>query len=721
MPEQSQSELMADYIYLLQNRLTPAQWRALEAVREAARAHSMPVFLVGGAVRDLTSGAPVRDLDFAVQGEVGTLRPDLENVGATFMGQNPILSSLYWNFRGGVRVEIAPTLRVAYPKPGQPESQPAAILEDLRRRDFTANAMAVSLNEGSYGLLLDPLNGTADIENRQLRLVSSYGFIEQPALLLRASRLSERLGWSLEERTQTRYETSKEEGHIEALPAWDRGYELEQIFHEEDPVAALEHMEAQGWRDVLFKPLQAADADRAGLDEVRDLSGQLESQRLYPDLSAMHFLLVTAKMSDGDRAALKKLFVRPGFVQQIETLDARSKELATQLAAKTTPMPSDAWKLLVQAEPELVLWLAYHSRNGAVQTRLKAFLKEWPQLRQKMPYALMQEMRITPDLPGYDALLDDLFFALIDGKLDTPDATRAFLEPFSPPAPPQVSVRRRPAKAARGRSKRVVEASVEPEDATEPDDQSEDEEAEEDASDLDLGLPTPVPLRMLDEEADANDIEDPIQAEAEDQDRAAEPVPNTEPPVAEEAVTTDEPAPSALSPAREPKRTSKPTSSPVASKATAKSAGSAKVAIAAQPVLARSQPGGKGAARVPESASAKTLAKAAVLSKTPIKIVAVAKGAEIRKAAARAPAPPVKLPAPPVKVPAQPVKVPAQPVKAPASPAKKVAPQKVAVKTASIKVVAKQQPAKGATLAFKDAKPATKTAAKSVVKGRGSR
>ena len=108
-----------------------------------------------------------------------------------------------------------------------------------------------------------------------------------------------------------------------------------------------------------------------------------------------------------------------------------------------------------EAEPDLVLWLAFHTRSGAVQAKIKAFLKDWPQMRQKIPYALMQEMRITPDLPIYEKLLDDLFFALIDGKLDTPEATRAFLEPYSPPAPPQVAVRRRPAKSARSRSKRA--------------------------------------------------------------------------------------------------------------------------------------------------------------------------------------------------------------------------------------------------------------------------
>ena len=71
--------------------------------------------------------------------------------------------------------------RLEYPKPGKPVFHAASIQEDLRRRDFTVNAMAISLNEGSFGLLMDPLNGAADIEARTLRLVSNYGFLEEPA------------------------------------------------------------------------------------------------------------------------------------------------------------------------------------------------------------------------------------------------------------------------------------------------------------------------------------------------------------------------------------------------------------------------------------------------------------------------------------------------------------------------------------------------------------
>jgi len=95
------------------------------------------------------------------------------------------MQQLFVRFPGSVRMEVGSTLTVQYPKPGRPVVKAATILEDLRRRDFTANAMALSLNEGSYGLLMDPLNGVADIENREFRLVSNYGFIEDPVRMVR--------------------------------------------------------------------------------------------------------------------------------------------------------------------------------------------------------------------------------------------------------------------------------------------------------------------------------------------------------------------------------------------------------------------------------------------------------------------------------------------------------------------------------------------------------
>jgi tRNA nucleotidyltransferase/poly(A) polymerase len=450
---------MADYIYLLENRLSKAQQAALLAVREVARAKGLTVFLVGGAVRDLTSGSPVRDLDLAVQGNALKLKKDIEKAHGVITGEWEAGQSLFVRFPGGVRMEIGSTLSVTYPKPGKPVAKPANILEDLRRRDFTANAMALSLNQGSYGLLMDPLNGVADIENRELRLVSNYGFIEEPSRMIRAVRFSARLGWQMDEKTQSRYETGKQEGYISAMDDFHRGYETEEIFHEEDPLRVLKRLEEEGWIKHLFPTLSSAKANVAELERLRDSQTQLQLRGIHPEVSAANFPLLTAKMAPKEVSALKKSFARPGFVAEIEGLEGEAKEFAAQLAGKGAATPSQAWKLLHTAKPESVLWVAHTTKSAPIQAKFKGFYTEWPQARQKIPYTLMQEMRIVPELPVYDELLDKLFFELMDEKLGTVEEMRAYLEPYSPPAPPPPVHLRRPrvakkdAKPAKSRKK----------------------------------------------------------------------------------------------------------------------------------------------------------------------------------------------------------------------------------------------------------------------------
>ena len=438
---------MPDYVYLLENRLSPVQQNALTQVRNAARDHGMTVFLTGGAVRDLTTGFPVRDLDFSVHGNAFKLKKTLEKSGGTLWGEHEPSRTLYFWFNG-VRVEVSSARREDYPKPGKPVYHWATILEDLRRRDFTANAMAVSLNEGSYGLLLDPLNGIADLEARTLRLVSNYGFIEDPSRMLRAVRFQARTGWELEERTKVRYENAKESGAIDAISSYLAGYELEEIGHEEDALKALKVLEAEGWMKHLFPAWTVAKADIAGLEALHQTLIQLLIQGIHPDLSAAQMELLTAKMQPKDLAALKKRFPRQGFVEYWERLEESAKEFQKELLDKKNASPSATWKLLTSYAPEPILWLAYTSKNGQVHTKFRNFFTVWPEARQKIPTALMLEMRIVPELPGYQDLVQEIFYQLMDAKLTTDEEMRAFLEPHSPPAPPP------PVKIGRSRGKR---------------------------------------------------------------------------------------------------------------------------------------------------------------------------------------------------------------------------------------------------------------------------
>jgi tRNA nucleotidyltransferase (CCA-adding enzyme) len=459
------------------------------------------------------------------------------------------------------------------------------------------------------------MNGVADIENRELRLVSNYGFIEDPARMVRAARLGARLGWHMEERTRARYDNSKDEDHIAAMSAAARGYETEEIIREEDPVRVLRRLESEGWMKHLFPAWTASKANEAELNRLRDTVGQLNAMGIYPDPSAAYFPLLTAKLAPKDVTALKKSFARPGFAEQIGSLEAETKAFGTQFMAKENAAPSAAWKLLGSAVPESVLWLAHSTKSAPIQARFKAFFSDWPQARQRIPYTLMQEMRITPDLPGYDELVEKIFFAIMDGKLDTPEAAKAFLEPFSPPAPPPpVNMRRRAlkreTKPAKSRSKKVA-AAVEV-----------DEEAELDTDVAALAPPA-----------------------------AKAPAPKPE--------KTAKAGPAA--PAAPAKTAAKPPPAKVAVKPVeaAKKAAKPAPAVKAKPAAAKA-----AAKKAPAKATAKPVAKTKSVSKPAAKKTL----AKVQKPAAKA----AKKPAP--KVVAK--KAPAKVVAKKATPAKKAAPAK---------------------------------------------
>src|SRR6202021_899769 len=151
-----------------------------------------------------------------------------------------------------------------------------------------------------------------------------------------------------------------------------------------------------------------------------------------------------------------------GFVAEIAALEGEGKAFATEFSGKGAALPSQAWKLLHTAKPESILWVAHTSKNAGIQAKFKGFFTEWANAKQKIPYVMMQEMRIVPELPIYNELLDNLFFELMDGKLATPEEMKAYLEPHSPPAPPPPVHLRRPragktdAKPPKSRKKAVA-------------------------------------------------------------------------------------------------------------------------------------------------------------------------------------------------------------------------------------------------------------------------
>jgi len=454
---------MADYIYTMETRLLPEQMRTVEAVQNFARAHGMNVYLTGGAIRDILTGYPIHDLDFSVQGNPLKLQRDIERAGGIVDMVDEHFHILH-AVLNGVRLEISMARLELHDKPGRPpQIKPATINEDLRRRDFTCNAMALSLNEGSRGLLLDPFNGAADIEARLLRVLHTYAFLEDPARLIRAIRFATRFGWELEDRTRARYDNAVEGEYIQYLAQRSVGYEIEQIAHEENPLAVMKALEAEGWLKVLFPRWTVSKADVPELTHLLKTRALMAAYGITADASpaVMHFL--TLKLNDADTAWIQKLIPHREFVSAWKRLEHDAKDLSKKLTSREANTNSGTWKVLTEAKPEAMLYLDVTGRNKTVTEKIKNFLGKWRQFTERIPYAKMTELRITPQLPEYAKICQEAFFLLLDGKLRSEGEIARFLAPYEPPPPPPP-----PVPVRRGRAAAKKPAVVKPAAAAAP-------------------------------------------------------------------------------------------------------------------------------------------------------------------------------------------------------------------------------------------------------------
>jgi tRNA nucleotidyltransferase/poly(A) polymerase len=428
---------MADYIYAMETRLTPDQQKAVTLITDVARAHEMNIYLTGGALRDLITGFPIRDIDLTVQGNPLKLQKDLEKAGVSVHGVEEATRTMHLLLPGNVRAELSMARAETYEKPGKtPKIEPSTINEDLRRRDFTVNAMALSLNPGSRGLLADPFNGVADAEAKVLRVLHNYAFYEEPSRLLRAARFSARFHWPLEERTQARYESAKEGNYIDSINKDAVGYELEQVAREDNPIEIVRALEKEGWLKVLHPHWSVAKLESPELNQLLKTRQQMMDFGISVDASPAVMYFMTKKLGEKDVSDIQKMLPRRDFVHAWKHLEDGAKDLAKRLSGKEANTVSGTWKLLSNASPEALLFLSVTGRQAAVQEKIKNFFGKWRQVREKLPFPEMAELLITPQLPEYPKIADEAFLLLLDGKLRSHNDILKFLKPYAPPPPP---------------------------------------------------------------------------------------------------------------------------------------------------------------------------------------------------------------------------------------------------------------------------------------------
>jgi tRNA nucleotidyltransferase (CCA-adding enzyme) len=309
-----------------------------------------PVYVVGGAVRDLLRGAQPLDLDVAVEGDA----PEAARALAGRLGGEVVEHDRFGTATvTGLPLELnlATTRRESYAAPGAlPDVEPAGLAEDLGRRDFTFNAMAVGLSGPDAGVLHDPHGGRADLDAGLVRVLHDQSFIDDPTRLLRAVRYAARLGAELEPHTDDLARAAIAAGAPATVSGKRVRDELIDLLAEHEAPTALKSMRTLQL-DRALHPALEADPERAS--SVMLAAGETGAD---PVLAALAVLI------GGDPAALGSWLDGLALSRDERDRVARAAVSGPGLAGVLfTEMPSSELYDLLRREPPEALALALAS------------------------------------------------------------------------------------------------------------------------------------------------------------------------------------------------------------------------------------------------------------------------------------------------------------------------------------------------------------------------
>ncbi len=425
---------MPDYMFLLESRLSPEQRAVMLRVQELSAALGFNVYLTGGTVRDLVTGASLRDLDFTVEANPSKIAHELEKGGAKILHEDEKYRHVEVLFAGDCEGSISAARDDHYVRPGtRPEIRWSTIMEDLRRRDFSLNAIAISLNPASRGLLLDPTNGLSDIERAEVRALTIHSFTNQPVRLLRVLRYAARMGFKIEQRTQEWFDLAIERKLQDTIAPEDAGDELRALAREERPAVVLkaweEHDLLEAVNPVLAKKHPSYDA----IGRLMRVREDLFTAGFRPRLAAPMLLAILGKLKDRELAnVLSKAGFRAAEVEAARSFEDEALEAQKELLGRRMNAPVDAFRFLEKMPLDQVAYLMAESNKSATLSKIRAFLNKWRPIRIALPTVAAElEALGMARGPKFDAIVEQVFAMQLTGRGKTKEEREKILRKLS--------------------------------------------------------------------------------------------------------------------------------------------------------------------------------------------------------------------------------------------------------------------------------------------------
>ena len=363
-----------------ENTVDPQQLALLQALGQAADAHGSTLWAVGGVVRDSLIGTPVLDIDLTSETPANELGQTLVSAtGGSVSAITPFLTAKLTI--DGHRFDLATTRTETYPQPATlPIVTPGTLAEDLKRRDFTINAMAASLAPSDFGDVTDPYGGQADLDARLVRALHQRSFQDDPTRAFRAVRYAVRLGFRIDRRTAS---WMRADGQlIERLTGTRIRHEIEHILREPRGAAALVDLHRRSLLAHLHPALGAPQvgtvlraASRRGLCGL-----ELLAALMYP-------------LSTSEVEALARRLSLSNQQVTVAEATARAHEAESQLSGAP---PSVVDRTIGNAPAATLTAIATLSANQAVRASVRRYIRRATLVQRHLDGKALAHLGVPP-------------------------------------------------------------------------------------------------------------------------------------------------------------------------------------------------------------------------------------------------------------------------------------------------------------------------------------
>jgi len=385
--------------------------RLLKLMKEAgekAEELGQRLYLVGGGVRDLLLQRPNFDLDLVVEGDALKLAKCLAETSRVKLVVHPRFGTAKLSYTD-FSLDLATARLETYAKPGAlPMVIPGTIIDDLIRRDFSINAMAICLTPERCGELIDPYNGKNDLENRLIRILYQRSFVDDATRIFRALRYEQRLGFQLESNTAKLLQRNV--SMINTISGNRIRHELELILKENRPEPAIQRADELRVLEQLHPSLKGNDWLANKFEQVRQLAKPSQILTLY-------LCILIYPLSEEEN---EQFLYRLNFPKRSAQAMRHALNLKAQLPdlAKPHLKPSDVYQLLHNYTSQAVQANAIASDSPVINQQLQLYLNKLHYVKPLLNGEALKRLGVPPG-PQLGRILQILHVAKLNGKVKT--------------------------------------------------------------------------------------------------------------------------------------------------------------------------------------------------------------------------------------------------------------------------------------------------------------